>query len=170
MKKIKFLGALLLIMAGTMMVNAQSLTETYSKYGFSIQYPAGYEVEDDCSEEELTLEIMNENRLSGLVVFAAKVGEDELDMMLEIMSVEEIYEMMSGAFAAEFAGAEFGAVKKVDANTVSQTFTMSEDGITLKGKMIMQLKGGNVIVGAIMATNDAKFNLMQASFDTFKVK
>jgi hypothetical protein len=104
------------------------------------------------------------------MVFASKVDEEELEMMLELLSIEEIYEMMAGALAAEFYGADFGAVKKVDANTVSQTFTMSEDGVTLKGKMVMQLKGGNVIVGAIVATNDAKFNLMQASFDTFKAK
>ena len=165
MKTMKFWGVLLALVVGTLAVNAQ--TKTYSNHGVSMTYPSYLFIEEEEYEPgELTLALSDKDEMSGMYIV---VSSDEVVLdMVAVMGVEEVYNLLQGELTDDLDGAKLGAITKTD-TSITQAFTMSEDGITLNGEVALSLKGKKVVMTMFIAYGNDKYNALKQAIKTLKV-
>lgn len=170
MKNLKFFGVLLVMLAVTVTVNAQSLTKVYDAYGVSMKYASNMEVVDDEYEDgQFMMALSNEDE--DMVMFVMVMQDDEMSEMFKLLNLEGLFDLMKENIVAE-AGDNFtfgGAVQKQDSNNCSQTFTASEDGEKIYGEVMMSVRGDKFIISMIASQEKSDLNTLKASYNSLKV-
>lgn len=170
MKNLKFFGVLLVMLAVTVTVNAQSLTKVYDAYGVSLKYASNMEVDEEEYEDgQFTLKLSNEDE--DMYMFVMVMQNDEMSKMFKFLNLEGFFDLMKEGLVAE-TGDTFtfsGAVQKQDSNNCSQTFTASEDGETMYGEMMMSVRGDKFIISMIASQEKSDLNTLKASYNSLKV-
>ena len=139
MKKIKLI-ILSLILVGGCALNAQTLSKSYNRYGLSMNYPSFLSIEDE-----------------------------EVGLMLELLAIEDIFYVFKEELASDLSDASFGGLKKSDDNTVSQSFSVKEDGVTLYGNMIFHAEDDKFIIVLLIADDTKKMNVLKDAYETINV-
>jgi len=167
MKKIKLI-ILSLILVGGCALNAQTLSKSYNRYGLSMNYPSFLSIEDeDYTEGELTLELVNEDETCGMYIVV--IEDEEVGLMLELLAIEDIFDVFKEELASDLSDASFGGLKKSDDNTVSQSFSVKEDGVTLYGNMIFHAEDDKFIIVLLIADDTKKMNVLKDAYETINV-
>ena len=169
MKNLKFFGVLLVMLAITVTVNAQSLTKVYDAYGVSMKYASNMEiVGEEYEDGQFMMALSNEDE--DMMMLVMVVQDDEMSEMFKWLNLEGLFDLMKEGLVEDLGdNVTFGAVQKQDSNNCSQTITASEDGETLYGEVMMSVRGDKFIISVIASQEKSDLNTLKASYNSLKV-
>lgn len=144
---------------------------SYDRYGLSMSYPAGLTIsEEEYADNELTLSLDNEDDNGGMFVILSE--EAEVASLVKLLGLDFLYGLFKEGVMeeiSEYGEVTLGETRKVDDNTIMQSFQLTEDDETAYGEICISVRGTKILIVIMMGTTEEELETYRETYNSIEV-
>jgi hypothetical protein len=133
-----------------------------------MSFPAGLTIsEEEYVDNKLALRLDNEDDNGGMIVFMSE--EAEVASLVKLFGLDFVYGLFKESMMEEIGEVTLGETRKVDDNTIMQSFQLTEDDETAYGEICISVRGTKILIVIMMGNSEEELETYRVAYNSIKV-